>query len=127
MNPNWSATFTIFFYQTSHIPRSLSKTSLCGIDADIDIPGKYREYYGCPKIVGDLCLINLSTINPLEFPRDPSTGVANDTPKLSIINASGIFLCPPPLIYLRIINIGSSLNTDTVSVSHLYVVLGVYI
>ena len=63
--------------------------SSCGPETEIDGPGPSSEYIGCPNIFDVLGLMNLSTTDPLLFPRDLSTLVANDVSKLSMIKVFG--------------------------------------
>ena len=77
------------------------ENSSCGPDTEINGSGPSIKYYGWPKIVDAIGLMNLSTMDSLELPRALSTVVVNDISKLSTINASGgvsfptfYFLCP---------------------------------
>ena len=77
------------FFPPIHIPNALLKNSSCVPETGIDGPGPSSEYIGCPNIFDVLGLMNLSTTDPLFFPRDLSTLVANDVSKLSMIKVFG--------------------------------------
>ena len=101
MHTNLSTESTRKFFPPIHKAKALLKNSSCGPDTEIDGPGSSSKYTGCPNIFDALSLMKLSTMDPLVFPRDLSTVVANDVSKLSMINASGgvsfptfYFLCP---------------------------------
>ena len=55
----------------------------------MDGPGPSNEYNGWPDIVDALGLMNLPTIDPLNFTQALSTVVANDVSNLSTINEYG--------------------------------------
>ena len=69
-----------------HIPKSLLQNSSCETDTEIEGPGSSSKYYRWPKNVEDLGLLDLSTMDPLAFPRSLSTVVNNDVSKFCIIN-----------------------------------------
>ena len=67
----------------------------------------------------DLALINLSKMDPLEFPIALSNAVEKDASKLSMINTSGIFLINFRFISPGRTNLGSDLDRcpDTIVLS----------
>ena len=77
-----------------HLPKSPLKNSLCGPDTAIDGPGPSRKYSGWPNIVHAIGLMNLFKMAPLVFLLSPSTVVANNASKLSMINAYRVFFLP---------------------------------
>ena len=82
------------FFPLIYKEKALLKNSTCGPDTAIDGPGPSSKHTGCPNIVVNLGLMNLSTMAPLMFPRALPTVVANNVSKLSIINAFGGGLLP---------------------------------
>ena len=116
MHPNWSTTSTWKIFSTYLYPGKTFKNSSCRPDDAIGSPGLYREYYGYPKIVDDIGLINLSTMNPLPPPQSLSTELANDVSKLFAINESVGFLDPlPHPSYLGSNNVGARFAPGTAS------------
>ena len=69
--------------------KALLKNTSCGPETAIDGPVPHNEYTRCPNIFDALGLMNLSTMDPLFFPRALFTVVANNVYKLSMINTYG--------------------------------------
>ena len=80
-----------------HISKALLENSICGPYTATDGPVQSRKYTECPKIVDALGLMNVSTMNPLVFPRALSTVAAKNVSKLTMTNTSGVF---PSQLYL---------------------------
>ena len=77
------------FFPPIHKSKALLKIFTYASETAMDGPVPYREYSGWPNIVYALGFMNLSTMDPLAFPRTLSNVVINDVSKLSMINANG--------------------------------------